>query len=160
MSDTKMRPTREDEIQQINALIIRSKAHWNYSQRYLDASRSFLAVTKEWISQNFGNNIIDNHDQIVGFLGVEITNQSCYLEHLWIDPPFIGRGFGKDAVGWLHVFAQEKGCSEIRLLPDPPAEGFYEKMGALFSGKKVQSRVEDGPLFQEMIINLPKQDGK
>jgi hypothetical protein len=55
---------------------------------------------------------------------------------------------------WLLVFAKQKRCSEIRLLPDPPAEGFYQKMGAQFSGKKVQSRVEAGPLFQEMIITL------
>ncbi len=154
MTKAKLRPTKSVEIPQVNNLIMRSKAHWQYDPRYLAASREFLVITEEWLTQNFGYCITDETERIVGFIGIEPSEQQCYLEHLWIDPPFIGKGFGHQTMDWLLLFAKQKGFSEIRLLPDPPAEGFYQKMGARFSGKKVQSRVDAGPLFQEMIITL------
>jgi GNAT superfamily N-acetyltransferase len=159
MSKVEMRPAREQDIPQINDIILRSKAHWHYDERYLEASRPFLAVTEKWLSQNHGYSITDKSELVVGFLGFELKDHCCYLEHLWIDPTFIGRGFGKEAMKWLHIAAIERKCSEIRRLPDPPAEGFYLNMGARFSGKKVQSRIDAGPLFQEMIIDLLKGGG-
>lgn len=40
------------------------------------------------------------------------------------------------------------------MLPDPPSEGFYLRMGFEDSGKRVPSRVPGGPLFSVYRLRL------
>jgi len=41
-----------------------------------------------------------------------------------------------------------------RSLPDPPAEGFYSRLGFVGTGEQVPSRVHGGPLFSVYRLRL------
>ena len=87
-------------------------------------------------------------------MGFEISNLTLKLEHLWIHPSKMKLGLGKSAISFLLALAKSRGLQRITVLPDPPAERFYSHLGASFTGSTVQSRVEGGPLFKEIIFVL------
>ena len=45
-------------------------------------------------------------------------------------------------------------CRRQRSLPDPPAEGFYLRLGFVGTGERVPSRVPGGPLFSVYRLRL------
>ena len=52
------------------------------------------------------------------------------LDHLWVAPAHLGTGVGKEL--FIHAMqnAARRDISEVAILSDPNAEGFYRKMGA------------------------------
>ncbi|RYZ48404.1 MAG: GNAT family N-acetyltransferase, partial [Proteobacteria bacterium] len=77
-----------------------------------------------------------------------------YLEHLWIDPKHIGKRYGTKALDMLKGMAKKARVEKISLLPEPKAEGFYQRNGATFTGLEVPSSCPGGPVFKEMVIKL------
>lgn len=141
------------DIPQLNSIITRSKTHWNYPIPYLTLALPLILLNPSWIENNEGYTLI--YEGIpIGFLGFKPGKNSIYLEHLWIDPPYIGQGHGRRAIEFLMAIGRERNIPTINLYPDPPAEGFYQRLGAVYTGTKVPSRIEGGPLFQEMLFTL------
>lgn len=148
-----IKKTAYHELFQLNELISRSKSFWDYDQDYLKAAIPLIAITESWLQQNEGYTLYDQNE-ILGFLGIKTFENFWELEHLWIDPKKIRKGYGQTAINHLCTIALAKNIKMISLLPDPPAEKFYLKLGATFTGKKVSSRVLNGPVFHEMVFKL------
>ena len=56
-----------------------------------------------------------------------------YLEDLFVEPSFRGRGIGKSLLVYLARLAEERGCARLDwavLDWNEPAKGFYRKLGA------------------------------
>lgn len=143
----------DDQIPLINSIIERSKRYWNYSESYLEAAIPLIQIDINWLKRHLGYSIFDDNE-LVGFLGVEQGQGVWTLDHLWVSPNKIRCGLGKKAIDFIISEAQKFHVTKIYLLPDPPAEGFYLRQGAQQTGKVVQSRVKDGPLFNEMVFEL------
>lgn len=143
----------EKEVASINAVIDRSKRYWNYSEAYLTAAIPLIQIDPTWLHMHRGYSIYEE-DELVGFLGVEQEQNYWTLDHLWISPHKIRTGVGRKGVNFILSEARKFNIAKIFLLPDPPAEGFYSRLGAVRTGKVVQSRVHDGPLFHEMVFEL------
>lgn len=141
---------KKDNISAINDLIRASKSYWDHDKDYLEEAMKLVAIDEDWVDEKQGYALIENKEELVGFLGYECHDDFWYLEHLWIKPEEIGSSFGKQAVEFLKHKAKDAGIREISLLPEPAAEGFYEKMGATYTGLEVPSRVKGGPVFKEM----------
>lgn len=146
----KISKSNDEEIPRINAIIAASKSIWKYDERYLKAAIPLLLINKDWISQHAGYSLYE--DDLEGFMGIEAIDDHWHLEHLWIAPNSMRKGLGRKAIDYARELARNAGIQEIYLFPDPPAEGFYEKLGAIYTGKIVPSRVECGPTFREMVI--------
>lgn len=140
------------EIHRINKIISESKSVWGYDEEYLKAAIPLIQIDSNWISKNKAYSIYD--DELVGFLGIEVSESSWHLEHLWITPSKMRSGLGKYAVQFMLSEAKTAGIKSIYLFPDPPVEGFYSKVGADFTGKHVPSRIHCGPLFNEMVFRI------
>ncbi len=147
------RKARVEELARINSLIAAAKGHWNYDPEYLSAALPLLRIGREWLEKHEGYSIFWK-GELAGFMGLEEEGDQWLLEHLWIDPAAIGQGLGRAAMDFALRLARSKGTRAIRLWPDPPAEGFYVRMGARFTGKNVPSRVASGPLFHEMVFEI------
>ena len=68
-------------------------------------------------------------DQLAGFVAVAITEAKVVLDNLWVRPDLIGKGVGRQACEHVFRLAREHGWTELWVVPDHPAIGFYEKMG-------------------------------
>jgi hypothetical protein len=143
---------KDEEIPAINALIRLSKSHWRQDPDYLKKALALLAIDHGWIQSKRGYALYDK--ELIGFLGYEEKEDFWLLEHLWILPTKIGLSFGRQAVAFLLDKARLAEINKISLWPEPCSERFYEKMGAVYTGLTVPSRIENGPLFKEMAFDI------
>jgi GNAT superfamily N-acetyltransferase len=67
---------------------------------------------------------------VVGFYALRVSGEQAELDHLWIDPSHMGRGFGRLLLRHAAKRALERGVRELTIDSDPNAAGFYESMGA------------------------------
>lgn len=53
-----------------------------------------------------------------------------WLEDLWVEPAWIGRGVGRLLFDHVAAEARERGARRLEWEAEPNAHGFYEHMGA------------------------------
>jgi GNAT superfamily N-acetyltransferase len=125
------RPAFPADAELLSALAMRSKSHWGYPQEWLDHWRAELTILPSYIEQN--SLVVANcQSGICGFFGLEfLDGSSARLQHLWVDPPFIGKGFGRQLFERACAMAKGSRCDSLELVADPNAERFYLRMGAI-----------------------------
>jgi GNAT superfamily N-acetyltransferase len=145
---------RARSLAAINRLVARSKAHWNWPEGYLDKALVLQKVTRAYLRHNHCCEVLDGRGKLVAFLSVVVSDARPVLDNLWVTPERIGRGIGRWACTQVFHWARERGWTELRVVPDPPAEGLYLKVGFSDTGERVPSRIPGGPLFCIYRIQL------
>jgi len=153
----KLRPALEGEAKLLSDLAARSKAHWPYDPSYLSLVRSVIHITPEEIVK-WPVIVGVQGTEICGFSAVATIQGANMLDHLWIDPKFIGKGLGRALFHESVRKAQDLGWKSFQVASDPHAEEFYLKMGAIRIGEK-ESKIKPGlmlPLleFDFVLSNL------
>jgi GNAT superfamily N-acetyltransferase len=124
-----IRPASTDEAELLSDLALRSKAHWGYSQEFLEACRPELTLTPDYISSSpvF---VLEEEKSVVGFYGLREQVDEVELVYLFIEPSRMNQGFGREL--WNHAVetAAGLGSRRISIESDPYAEAFYRAMGA------------------------------
>ena len=152
-------PAREESLDDINELIARSKAYWNWPEGYLDQALPLHRIGPAYVRSNQCFEVLDAHDRLVAFISVVVSDARVVLDNLWVMPELIGNGIGRQACEHVFRLARERGWTQLWVLPEPPAEGFYVKAGFVDTGERVPSRVPDGPVFSIYRIQLPADPG-
>ncbi len=119
-----------------------AKKHWNYPDHYYEIWKEELTITEDYIRKHIVYNAIYNQE-IVGFYSIVFNPKDFYsgevfvkkgywLEHIFILPEHHKKGIGSVLV--RHAKEQSKliGAKKLLIFVDPFAEGFYNKIGALF----------------------------
>lgn len=104
-----------------------AKSHWGYPREWMDSWKDDLTVTKSELLTH-STFTIQEQSEIIGFVMLIWTDPNFTIEHFWIQPDHIGRGFGKRLMNHLLNQEEVKG-STIHALADPYAEAFYLKCG-------------------------------
>ena len=82
---------------------------------------------------------VDEDDTPVGFalyfhnFSTFLTRKGLYLEDIFIDPAYRGKGYGKALMRYLAALAVKEKCGRFEWVVlewNTPAIGFYEKVGA------------------------------
>ena len=89
-----LRPALETESPYLSDLASRSKSHWPYDEDYLSQVRSMTHITAEYI-RGWPVVVASEGDEILGFAAVRESKGENMLDQLWIEPKFIGKGFGR-----------------------------------------------------------------
>lgn len=55
-----------------------------------------------------------------------------WLEHMFIEPNHLGAGIGTLLFKHLHKRCISRGINQVKILVDPNARGFYDKMGCVY----------------------------
>lgn len=132
---TSIRPAAPQEAAQITAIALRSKAHWGYSQAFMDACRHELTITAEMVVTSVVM-VLETSTGITGFYTLQhIDAETAEIGHLFIAPETIGEGYGEQL--WRHALAtaQAAGYRRLQVESDPYAEGFYQRMGMIRYGE-------------------------
>lgn len=119
----------------LTELTIRSKSYWNYSKEQIEKWRDELTISENHINEKEVYKLtIDN--EIIGYYSFfGINDSEVKLENLFLEPKFIGKGFGKILMNdFLHRI-QRSEFNRIILDADPNAENFYQKIGFKVVGK-------------------------
>lgn len=81
--------------------------------------------------------------EIIGFAAMAPVNGEYMLDHLWIEPGFIGKGIGTELFQDAIICAKRMGWTRFIIAADPYAENFYLKQGAKRIGER-ESKVWPG----------------
>ncbi|MBS1960260.1 MAG: GNAT family N-acetyltransferase [Bdellovibrionales bacterium] len=151
--ETKFYPIRITHRDQLWELALRSKAHWKYPVQYLEAARDGLKLSALQIGQGWGE-IAATPGQWLGYYFILPSFSHCQLEHLWVEPDWIGKGVGGKLLEQAIQSVKNAGFHDtIQVYSDPDAEGFYLKYGFKRVGE-VPSKVENGPMFPSLVLKV------
>jgi GNAT superfamily N-acetyltransferase len=153
VTDGLVRRARAEEAAALSALAMRSKAHWGYSQEFLEIVRPMLTFSQQ--------ELIDDHVYVLdgpygptGMYRLLNTPPQGTLEDLWVDPEAIGSGIGRRLFDHALLTAAGLGLASLLIESDPNAEGFYLAMGAERIGERDSASGRALPL---LAINTPAQ---
>ena len=133
-------------------LAVRSKAHWKYSQSFIDSCRAELAVDPDRIgSADYQCFVAANGNVVMGFYTLENMSKGVYeLEALFVEPEYIGTGVGQSLIQHAISLLTENGAERLVIQGDPNASRFYLAAGAQQIGTRESGSVPGRflPLFQ------------
>ncbi len=138
----RVRRLSEDEAQalrgELTALVVRSKASWGYDDDFM-ARFAATSVTRELVGERRACLVAVAMDRPVGVAVVDDESTRAWLEDLWVEPEYFGRGVGRALWDAALQVAREWDRAILELESDPNAEGFYLAMGARRTGTRASS---------------------
>jgi GNAT superfamily N-acetyltransferase len=124
-----IRRAEPGEGEQLRTIAIASKGHWGYDIQRVrewaaggDFSPAGLSSKEVYVAEVGG--------RIVGWSALIPRGESCWLDDLWIEPDWIGRGIGTRLFRHAADRARRLGALAMEWQAEPNALGFYERMGA------------------------------
>lgn len=118
------------ECAALTALCVRSKAHWGYDATFMAQCRDSLRVRPDAVRDGWVFVAVDDRDRPLGVAQLDLVDGAADLGLLFVDPPAMGRGVGRELLRHATQAAVLAGFSGITILADPHAAPFYERMGA------------------------------
>jgi GNAT superfamily N-acetyltransferase len=132
-----MRPARVDERRALDALMLRSKAHWGYDDAFLAACAPVLVVPAAAIAA--GDVLVAQRgSEVVGVVAIATVDgepDEVELDVCFVDPIAIGTGVGRALVDAAFSLARARGAASMRVQSDPHAEAFYAGLGGVRVGE-------------------------
>ncbi len=150
-----IRAARPDEAAMLSGLALRSKAHWGYPAAFMEAcipaltfDEGFIARADVFVAEAAG--------EVAGFGSLEkLDKKRAELVHLFVEPPWIGKGIGRALIGAAIERARDDGVEEIIIQGDPNAAKFYEAAGARLISTR-PSEVDASRLLPLLLLRIER----
>ena len=126
---TAIRRARPADAADLTRIAHAAKRYWDYPEKLIRSWKADLTVTPERITTHPVYCAV-HAGKIAGFYALSGEGHARELEHLWVDPPQIGRGYGKRLFTHLLRRLRAMRVTRLEIAADPNAEGFYRRMGA------------------------------
>jgi GNAT superfamily N-acetyltransferase len=126
-----IRRALEPEFARLREIAIDSKAHWGYDR----------AQVEEWGDRgDFEPESLRRREVYVAvadggpvaWASLTPRGEVGWLEDLWVDPPWIGRGVGRLLFEHVADRARDLGARRLEWEAEPNALGFYERLGGRY----------------------------
>ena len=156
MSNTckwRIRRALSTEVKHLSGLAFRSKSYWGYSDQFMQACLAELTIDQHYI-ENSPTFVIEAAGDLIGFYSLEHTSAAeVELGFLFVEPAFIGKGYGRKLMMHAQEKARHLGYSKMIIEGDPNAERFYRAAGGSVVGTRKSTSIPNRelPLFR---INL------
>ena len=149
-----IRRASSDEAAALTQIAHDAKRHWGYPEHWLTHWQDDLTISPEFVAANQVY-VAESEGEPVGFYALIIRKEKAELDHLWVAPAHIGTGVGKQMFLHAMQYAARRNISEVEILSDPNAEGFYRKQGAHRIGEAV-SEIDGQPRVLPRLTVDPK----
>ena len=147
-----LKPVAEPDLETLSALCLRSKAWWGYDAAFMSLCVDALTLGPEALTPG-GSIAAWDGDAPAGVACVSVEGRVAELEKLFVDPPYIGTGLGRRLFDWATETAHAWGANEMRILADPGAAPFYERMGVKRIGDEPSDAIA-GRMLPRMVALL------
>ena len=116
-----------DESHALTSLCRRAKAALGYPEEWLKEWEPQLLISEEDIrtSNIF---VAEQQGAAVGVMAL-VPGPPAEIDHLWVEPDAQSKGVGTKLVSHAVLVSREQGWEKLRVVADPSALQFYEKMG-------------------------------
>jgi GNAT superfamily N-acetyltransferase len=110
-----------------------AKGHWDYPQPWMEAWKADLTVSQDYILNHpvFAIRLDGRPAAFYALAPFRSGPFTWELDHLWVAPRVMGRGWGRALVDHAMDQARRLGAAHLRILSDPHAEAFYRRLGAV-----------------------------
>jgi GNAT superfamily N-acetyltransferase len=127
----RIRMVAPDEGERLRAIAMAAKGHWGYDA---DRVREWAAVGDFSPTGLRKKNVYvaSIEDKAVGWAATIGRGDVWWLDDLWIEPEWMGKGIGRRL--FLHAAEHGRRAGAIRMEweAEPNAAGFYESMGGRY----------------------------
>lgn len=147
-----IRNAKAEEYKILTDIAIKSEAYWGYDSDYMDKFKFIYKVSEEFINNN-PTVIMEEDENISGFYGILTEQNETSLEYFFIEPKYIGHGYGKILWNYLVKDCKNLGIKEFSIVTSPQAKEFYVKMGAIPCGE-VESLLKKGRIIPQLIYTI------
>lgn len=133
----------------LTEVALAAKRFWNYPESWIAEWTPLLTLTPQYIVDNEVY-ALTRGQEIVGFYALAGQGPQLSLDHLWIVPAAIGKGYGRELMEHAVKRARQMGATAMEIEADPNAQGFYTRMGARKVGDRateVQGQPRLLPVF-------------
>lgn len=127
------RPPVPADIDELNALILTSKAHHGYDADFMQACEDELRLTPAHLAAGHMCCAVDG-ERMAGMVELREAEGDLHIEKLFVHPDYMGRGIGTRLMEWVETRARLNGCFVLLIDSDPGAASFYERLGAVKVG--------------------------
>lgn len=149
-----IRPARPEEAEALSALKLRSKAYWPYSETQMDAFARVMALTPEELrAPDAESHVVECDSAVAGYGRLKRLEECLYIDDLFIDPPYIGRGCGRALAEHLLERAAAGLDRWVYVVADPYAVDFYARLGFVAAGE-AESEAIPGRMLPRMKLDL------
>jgi GNAT superfamily N-acetyltransferase len=131
------------EAETLTQIAQEAKRYWGYPEHWLKLWQDDLTILPDFVDNN-PVYVAEHEGNVLGFYALILAEDKAKLDHLWVAPAHIGSGVGKELFIHAMQSAARRNVSQIDILADPNAEGFYRKMGAHRIGEEV-SEIDGEP---------------
>lgn len=126
---TVLRAPTVDELPEVSALCLSSKAYWGYDAAFMAACVDELTLHPEELTTSHLV-VLEDGDALCGMCQVGIDGTDADLLKLFVATDQIGRGHGRRLIEWAISVARDQGAHRLTIEADPGAEPFYLRAGA------------------------------
>jgi ribosomal protein S18 acetylase RimI-like enzyme len=133
MPGVTIRPARPADAARLTAIAFAAKRDWGYPAAWLAAWTPQLTVTSAYI-RTHSVFVARGTRGLCGFGALVETPRYWDLDHFWVHPDSMGRGVGRRLFRHLLRYVERRGPRMLRIVADPNAVGFYQRMGARRTG--------------------------
>lgn len=152
-----IRTAESSEAELLSDLAWRSKAHWGYSDEFMESCRDELMYTPEQLAAG-DFRVLEDGGEVRGFYALtKVSPDAVELEAMFVEPEHIGRGYGRALMDHALAEFEATGLSRLIIQADPNAAPFYEQAGAQQIGERASDSIEGRnlPLYE---INANQED--
>jgi GNAT superfamily N-acetyltransferase len=117
------------DVERLDEITVAAKSHWGHDVRWVEnwvAAGDFAVVAvardEAWL--------VEVGRTIAGWSALQLRGEVAWLEDLWVDPPYMGRGVGRALFLDAAARAAAASARRVEWESDLDAVGFYERMGA------------------------------
>ena len=147
-SELRIRRALPAEADTLTAIALAAKRHWGYPEAWIELWRSELTYTPDSFAR-LAIFCAEMDDHVVGVcsLGFDLPGSSnsanpagasdeggAEIEGLWIMPTHMRRGIGATLMAHAVDEARRQDARYLRIVADPYAVAFYERLGARHVG--------------------------
>ena len=129
MEDVTIRAATPDDAHDLTRVAHAAKRHWGYPDALIELWRNDLTLTAQFI-RTHPVYCAAAGSQILGFYALSRAQAAFELEHMWVDPPHMGRGVGRQLFQHAVDTVRALGGTSLTIAADPNAEAFYQRLGA------------------------------
>ncbi len=118
------------DSKELSDLTKRSKAYWGYTKEQMHVWADELTISADYIKLNQVYVMRGDKQKVIGYYAFHIISSTMVrLDHIFLEPDFIGTGFGEKLMVHFLARIREMGSLKVILDAEPNAEGFYQKFG-------------------------------
>jgi GNAT superfamily N-acetyltransferase len=107
------------------------------------ANPDALELSESSVREGRARVAVTDNGRIVGFASSLDAGDGLELEDLFVDPEWMKRGVGRALVRDVIETARRRGFSQVAVIANPHALGFYEKVGFVVD-REVETRLGPG----------------